>query len=360
MNIEFWLPIYGAVFGMNLIAALIFTGMARRISIATGFMDKPQSEAHKLQSSPVALGGGYAMMLALTLSTALGVGAFLLSGDSLGELKNSINFSPFCGRYIFLFIATALATLLGYLDDHYAMKASVKFGGQFLVALIAVWLGEAKLSLFLPSPILVFIVSILWYMFLMNAINFFDNMDGLAVGTVAIAMLFFLFTAAYNSQFLVAIMAAGIMGCCVGFWWFNKAPAKIYMGDSGSHLLGFLAALVSSCVTYFNPESKSYFPIVMPLLILALPLLDAVTVCVIRAKLHKPFWVGDHNHISHRFVKMGLSRPYAVLSVHLLCLIYGISALPLLWSGLDSTIVIVAQMAILTLFILVIQNKAQK
>ncbi len=360
MKIDIWVIIYAIVFGGNLLAALIFTPLARKRSLATGFMDTPKSEAHKQQSSAVALGGGYAMMLALMSCILLGMAGYLLHLPEKLGIAESLNFNPFQIKYLSLLFAAFAATLLGFIDDRHALSAPIKFGGQFLVALIAVWPGEARLSLFIPSPLIVTVISIFWFMLLMNAINFFDNMDGLATGTIAIAMGFFLFTAALNQQFLVAVMAAAVMGCSIGFWWYNKAPAKIYMGDSGSHLLGFLAALVSVCVTYFRPDSASYFPIFMPLLILALPLTDAATVCVIRAKMGKPFWIGDHNHISHRFVKMGLSRPQAVLCVHLLSIIFGLAALPLLWSGLRTTVVILLQGAVLITFILYIQHEAKK
>ena len=116
------------------------------------------------------------------------------------------------------------------------------------------------------------------------------------------------------------------------------------MGDSGSHFLGYLAAVISSLETYFRlDQSLSRFPILLPFFILAVPLFDTLAVVVIRTLNKKPFWIGDHNHISHRFVRMGLSRPQAVLLVHLLALSIGITALPIFWGDFRTAAILVFQ-----------------
>ena len=128
------------------------------------------------------------------------------------------------------------------------------------------------------------------------------------------------------------------------------------MGDSGSHFLAFLIAYISTKVTYFTPGvSSTKLNILIPLFILAIPLLDTLTVVLIRLKNHKPIYVGDHNHISHRFWHMGLSRANAVNMVHLLSIIAGLGALPLLRGDLFTSILLVVQGLMLYLMICFLQ-----
>ena len=138
------------------------------------------------------------------------------------------------------------------------------------------------------------------------------------------------------------------------------------MGDGGSHFLGYMLAVISAKVTYFNPlVSESRLSTLIPLFILAVPIFDTLAVVVIRLLNHKPIYVGDHNHISHRFLHMGMSRKRAVLLVHLLCLIAGLGAMPLLWGDERSCLILIAQgVTILLMLTLIqysgtIQNKQQ-
>ena len=128
------------------------------------------------------------------------------------------------------------------------------------------------------------------------------------------------------------------------------------MGDSGSHFLGYLAAITAAGVTFFSQNvSSTRLPVLMPLFILALPLFDTAMVVLIRTWNKKPFWIGDHNHISHRFVRMGLSRKRAVQLVHILCMLTGLAALPMLWGNLATTAVVTIQMVLLLAMITILQ-----
>ena len=128
------------------------------------------------------------------------------------------------------------------------------------------------------------------------------------------------------------------------------------MGDSGSHFLGFLAAVVSAGTTFFDHStSLTPLPVLIPLLILALPLFDTLMVVLIRTKNRKPFWIGDHNHISHRFWHMGMSRAQAVNMVHFLSIIAGLGALPLLRGDLFTSILLVVQGLVIYIMICFLQ-----
>ena len=187
-------------------------------------------------------------------------------------------------------------------------------------------------------------------------------MDGLAVGTATIAFSFFAIVAAMRGQYFVAALGSACAGASLGFWFYNHSPATIFMGDSGSHLLGYLLATIGCMVTYYKTGSgeSSPFSVLIPLFILGLPLFDAAAVTVIRFKIGKPFYIGDHNHISHRFLKIGMSRKMAVLMVHLLCLIIGMGGLPLLWGDERTVIVVLVQSATILLLVSILQHAGRK
>ena len=128
------------------------------------------------------------------------------------------------------------------------------------------------------------------------------------------------------------------------------------MGDSGSHFLAFLLGIISAKVTYYSPEIDSTrFAVLLPLFILAVPIFDAFAVVVIRLHNHKPIYKGDHNHISHRFLHLGMSRKRAVQAVHLLVLVSCLGALPLLWCDLKTCIVLIVQGLTILLLLTVVQ-----
>ena len=145
-------------------------------------------------------------------------------------------------RLAFLVLAGVMAVALGTFDDVRHLKAHWKFLGQLIVALIAVWGGGIRITLFVAAPWFGFAVTVFWFMMLMNAINFFDNLDGLAAGTAAIALILFTVAAGFQQQYFTAALSALGAGCAVGFWFYNYAPASIFMGDGGSHFLGYLLA----------------------------------------------------------------------------------------------------------------------
>jgi len=167
---------------------------------------------------------------------------------------------------------------------------------------------------------------------------------------------FFTVIAMLNCQYFMALFSALNFGVCCGFWFYNASPATIFMGDSGSHFLGFLAAVVSAGTTFFDHStSLTPLPVLIPLLILALPLFDTLMVVLIRTKNRKPFWIGDHNHISHRFVRMGLSRKSAVAVVHLLSIVLSLGALPIYWGNLPVAAIMVVQAVLLLMVITILQ-----
>ncbi len=354
-----WNLIYLFAFLGGAILSLLLTPLFQLIAYRTGFMDVPQSN-HKGHRQATPLLGGAAMFTAWILCIGGGLAAVRWFDIPFFSAAISEHLPGLCsaaaGPLLFVALGAFLAVLLGLADDRWALSAGVKFGGQFLIAVIAATWGGVRVNVFLTDPAAVWCVTVFWIMLMMNSINFFDNMDGLAVGTISIAMGFFTVIAALNHQFFIAVFSALTCGVGCGFWFYNFNPATIFMGDSGSHFLGYLAAVIAAGVSFFDiGYSQSRFPVLMPLFILALPLFDTAMVVLIRTRNRKPFWIGDHNHISHRFVRMGLSRKQAVLLVHLMAVCIGLGILPVFWGDFRTAAILVAQAVLFLLVITILQ-----
>lgn len=356
-----WTQIYAAVFIVALGFSLLLTPLCRIIARKTSFMDVPKCENHKLHSNSTPLLGGAAMFGAWFFTVLAGFFAakFLLP-DAAGREKL---FSDLLGLnfvvkdFAVICLCAFASLLLGLIDDKHPLKAKTKFCGQLLIALATALFSHTKISLFVGIPGVSFLLTVLWFLFIFNSINFFDNMDGLAAGTSAIAFLFFTAAAIWNEQYFVASLGASLAGSVIGFWFFNHSPASIFMGDSGSHFLGYMLAVISAKTTYYMPEvSASHMNILIPVFILAVPVFDTVAVMIIRIINGKPIYVGDHNHISHRFHHMGMSRKRAVLLVHILGIISGLGAMPLLWGDRKSCILLLIQGLTILLLLTLLQH----
>ena len=215
--------------------------------------------------------------------------------------------------------------IVGLLDDKHELKPAVKFAGQFLIALLVAAAG-ARITLFVPNIIFSYAVTILWILTVINAFNFMDNMNGLCAGLGAIGALCFALLAALAGQYLVALIAFVTCGALLGFLPYNFPRARAFLGDAGSHLAGYLLAVLAILPHFYSKTNPHALAVLSPLLILAVPLGDLVWVVLLRWKTGKPFYLGDNNHLSHRLVRRGCTRANAVMLIWLLAAILGLLA----------------------------------
>jgi UDP-GlcNAc:undecaprenyl-phosphate/decaprenyl-phosphate GlcNAc-1-phosphate transferase len=233
--------------------------------------------------------------------------------------------------------------VLGLIDDRRPMGPWVKLAVMALPPVLIVSLfPETRLLTMLDNRVggvwLSVAVTVVWFLVVTNALNFLDNMDGLSAGVAAIAAACFLAAAALNGQWFVAASLALIVGATLGFLVFNFRPgvrggAKIFMGDGGSLVLGFLLAFLTVRTTYYRGEGSGpaggWYGVFMPLVVLAVPIYDFVSVCVIRISQRRSPFVGDRQHLSHRLVRLGLSESSAVGVIVGLTAITGLSGIVL-------------------------------
>jgi UDP-GlcNAc:undecaprenyl-phosphate/decaprenyl-phosphate GlcNAc-1-phosphate transferase len=177
--------------------------------------------------------------------------------------------------------------------------------------------------LFVPSVVFSFAVTVLWILTVINAFNFMDNMNGLCGGLGAIGAFCFGMIAAAGGQYLVALIAFLTCGALLGFLPFNFPRARVFLGDAGSHLVGYLLAVLAILPHFYTEQNPRAFAVLTPLLVLAVPLLDMAWVVLLRWRIGKPFYIGDTNHLSHRLVQLGLSRTTAVALIWLLAALLG-------------------------------------
>jgi UDP-GlcNAc:undecaprenyl-phosphate GlcNAc-1-phosphate transferase len=224
-------------------------------------------------------------------------------------------------------------------DDRRALGPFVKLSVQ-LGIIAALVVGMELLARHTPSLRLrvitavgtgpSIIITVLWIGMITNAFNFLDNMDGLSAGIAAVCATAFLITALSIQQYFVAGMLAMLVGSLLGFLCFNFAPASIFMGDSGSLLIGLVLGVLTVRTTYLPPGvdiAHGWYALFAPVIVLALPLYDFIVVSIIRLSRGKSPFVGDTNHFSHRLVARGMSRRTAVLCLYLITAATSIAAI---------------------------------
>jgi UDP-GlcNAc:undecaprenyl-phosphate GlcNAc-1-phosphate transferase len=212
--------------------------------------------------------------------------------------------------------------VLGVLDDKHELKPLPKFIGQLLIAVL-VAIACKRITLFIPDVAFSYAVTVLWVLTVVNAFNFMDNMNGLCAGLGVIGAWQFAVIAAADGQYLVALIAFLTCGALAGFLPYNFPNARAFLGDAGSHLVGYLLAVLAILPHFYTKQNPRPLAVLTPLLVLAVPLADLAWVVIQRTLAGKPFYIGDTNHLSHRLVRTGLSRPRAVLLIWFLAAAIG-------------------------------------
>jgi UDP-GlcNAc:undecaprenyl-phosphate GlcNAc-1-phosphate transferase len=310
-----------AAFAGAFLTTLLALPLWRRWCLKTNLVDDPGHR--KIHESSVPLAGGFAVLTGILLPLA--AGAILLKLEIVSLSTASAITHGIDRRAIELAVIAlgALAvTVLGWLDDKHELKALPKFIGQILIA-IAVAGACKRITLFVHSDAFSYAVTVFWLLTVINAFNFMDNMNGLCAGLGAIGAFLFALIAAANGEYLVAIAGFLMCGALAGFLPWNFPNARAFLGDAGSHLVGYLLAVMAILPHFYNKRHPHRLAVLAPLLVLAVPLLDLVQVTLFRTLKKKPFWLGDTNHLSHRLSRAGLSRTKTVLLIWILAACIG-------------------------------------
>jgi UDP-GlcNAc:undecaprenyl-phosphate GlcNAc-1-phosphate transferase len=275
------------------ISAFGITPIFRKIARGAKLLDYPGGR--KLQASPVAYLGGLAIAAPITLGSLLVVFTSISS-----DIKNQF--------FLGLIIPSLAIAFIGLLDDLYQLPPLPRFIAQSGVGVITslmLYLSDGGVQLF-DNPWINGVLTSLWVVTIINALNFMDNMDGLAT-SLSIVISLSLFILSYlNGQYLVAALCIAIFAACIGFLFWNRKPASIYLGDAGALYLGFLLAAISIRVDVNS--NAEIIRVLVPLLIFAIPVIDISQVVISRVVKGKSPFEGGRDHLSHLLLNKGLGE----------------------------------------------------
>ena len=333
---------YLALFSASMLAVGLLTPLMRLIAVRLNVVDSPD-QSHKTHRIPIPYLGGVAIILGV-----LGVTSLSLIGYSMSQANTILALS-------LLLPAVALG-LIGLVDDIRNLSPWPRFVAQSVAGLFTAILLISTDTVGTPtgSMLVDALITIIWIVGVTNSINFFDNLDGGASGTVALTSLALLILALQGEQYLIAAMAAVLAGATLGFLIWNKPPARIYMGDAGALFLGLLiASLVIRLDT--NPINN-FATFSIPILLLAVPIMDTSVAVLSRLQRGISPFQGGKDHLSHRLIRSGLSKRLSVISLWIMTAYFGsiaivISNSPFKFEGVISSIGIFSWFIAFTLFI---------
>ncbi len=308
--------------------ALGVTPLVRQLAIRLRFVAVPRRD--RAHETPTPLMGGLALYIGFTIIVLiLAFGFEFLFPDVDNTLPLSELLMVFaCG--------TAIAAI-GLWDDWHDMDSKLKLALQFLPVMALTLLTDIRLNMPMPEMLNIGL-SICWYLYIINALNYMDNMDGVAGMTACVAGMFFSVIAIINGQYLVASLAAAVSGVSFGFLRYNlfEEQNKIFMGDVGALFLGFLLAVIGIKLTFEAESPLVTWPV--PVLVLGVPIFDTALVFISRMRRGQRFLDGGTDHLSHRFSRLAFGRFGVPFAIGLLGSGLGSAAIVIMHSDLTNSI----------------------
>ncbi len=302
---------YFVAFISAVIISFIMTPPARRLAIKVGALDIPK-DPRKIHSKPMPYFGGLAIYIAIMACMFV--------------------YMPHTKTNISIMVGATVVVLAGIVDDMYDMPAKIKLLLQIVAALIAIQ-GGVRIH-FITNPLsatgmsyllswLSYPITLFWLVGITNTINLIDGLDGLASGVASIAATTLLFTAANMGHDFIVMQCAIIAGASLGFLPFNFNPAKIFMGDTGALLLGYMLAVTS---VLGMVKSVAAVALAVPIFALGLPIFDTAFAIIRRYLNKKPIMQADKEHLHHKLMKSGLNQRQTVLIMYFISMMLGIIA----------------------------------
>lgn len=302
------------------VIAFIFTfattPLVRRFAYKIGAVDVPRDK-RRVHKRPTPRIGGLAIIF--------------------GFLVAIISFNDSWSReLVSILIGVGILGVLGIIDDCKELDAKLKFVVQIIAALVVVIFGDIRISVmsnpnvFSENPYIIFpqwlsiTVTVLWIVFMTNAVNFIDGLDGLAAGVSAIMSMSLVFIAITYHEYEIALLGIALMGACFGFLPFNFNPAKIFMGDTGSMFLGYMLSVLSVQGMF---KSYAVISFAVPIIMLGLPLFDALFAMLRRLLTGKNPMSADRGHLHHRLYDMGFSQKQTVFILYAISGVLGIASI---------------------------------
>ncbi len=304
-SLELWGP-----FLVAMAVALVVTPVSIKVAPKIGAMDVPKDE-RRMHNKAMPRFGGVAIYAGLMVS---------LAGFALDDMA-----------VVSIMIGCTLIYILGLIDDLKNLKPMVKFGGQ-LVCAIALYIQGIRIEFvtnyfgdgnMVFGDVACFLTTVIWIVAITNAVNLIDGLDGLAAGIGAISALCIGYVAYIHGQYMSTLAMMVIAGAALGFLPWNFHPAKTFMGDGGSQLLGFSIAAFSILGTV---KSTTIVVVIIPALVLGLPIFDTLMAIIRRTLRHQSIGTADKEHLHHRIMRAGYGQRRAVMLMYCISGIMGIVA----------------------------------
>jgi len=336
---------------LALVVALVIsfaaTPIVKKFAQKLGAMDVP-GEARRVHDHPIPRMGGLAIFLGFVLSV-------VLFADVTRPVQG-------------ILLGSIIIVAVGAVDDIVSLNAWIKLAGQIAAAVVAVLHGVVIEVLMNPNVfsqsehlilgIFSIPITILWIVGVTNSVNLIDGLDGLAVGVSAIGSVTMLVVATVVSEGNVALILAALAGACIGFMPYNLNPAKIFMGDTGALLLGFVLSTVSVLGMFKFYAIVSF---IVPVLALALPVFDTLFAIVRRAVKGQSPFTPDRGHFHHRLLDMGYSQKQAVAILYAISALLGAGAVVLAATGeVKILFLIVAVIVAVTVWLSIYRGKKKE
>jgi len=283
-----------AIFSLSLVASSILVPLLRKVALRYSIVDRP-NQPHKTHQETIPYLGGFAIIFPVSLLAIIGPVIFIESAEY--KIRTLLILAP-----------AIIMSIVGLYDDIKSLSAQSRFILQTVMAIVVtIYLKQLGFTVLVTdSNLLNFLLSMLWLVGITNAFNFFDNLDGGAAGITVISSLTLAVLSYVGEQYLIASFSLTLAGAGLGFLWWNRSPARIYLGDSGALFIGLM---LSVALLQFEPNVDSRFAsALLPVFILALPIIDTSVVVASRISRGVSIFQGGRDHLSHRLLEAGFSR----------------------------------------------------
>lgn len=321
------LPVILAL-GVAMLISFVATPLVKKLAYKVGAVDVPKDN-RRMHDHPIPRMGGLAIFIGC-------VASILLFADVTRPLQG-------------ILLGSCLIVAVGVVDDAHPLGAGVKFILQIVAALIAVWHGViiqtiANPFFFGDNPywnfgIWAVPITVIWIVAVTNSVNLIDGLDGLADGVSTIGAFTMLIIALLMGDLEIAVITAALVGACVGFIPYNRNPAKIFMGDTGSTFLGFMLATVSVIGLF---KFYAVISFIVPFIILGFPIFDTVSAFTRRILKGQNPMKADRSHTHHKLIDMGMNQKQAVATLYLVAGVLGLCAVMIVTTGYVKLILSVA------------------
>ncbi|RAP34193.1 undecaprenyl-phosphate alpha-N-acetylglucosaminyl 1-phosphate transferase [Candidatus Marinamargulisbacteria bacterium SCGC AG-439-L15] len=323
---------------VSFLLSFLLTPYCKRLAVSLKILDVPSER--KVHRTPIPLLGGVALYIGFVLT--------------------AISHLPMDQTLLTILGGGTLIFILGLVDDVWGVSAIYKLIAQVFIASLTCYFGIV--IQFVTNPVqegFIYLgwgasfLTILWIVGVTNIFNLIDGLDGLSAGVSAISAFFLAFFAMQTGQVMAAILAVILLGLCLGFLRYNFAPAKIFMGDSGAMLLGYLLSIIS--ILGFL-KSTIVISLGVPLLIFALPMSDMIFAIIRRLKNKRSIYLPDKEHVHHKLLEKGLSPKQVALRLYTFSFCLGVIALFI--NSVDLQVVLITGFVVVCVF-LVVKRKQQ-